>query len=374
MDSHRSSHRRLRAEVVVVGAVLAIALLITVPSVSAGPTKKVHSLVQHVVSDGIGNLTSQQALDIAELMLANREKLVEAETALRSAEASLAKGADVLKDGLCTFIGFCSSNPATSCQAIVSQPGVKHVDFPDGMYWIGPGEMDHRIPAPPPARVPCLFDNERNGWTLIFDDSLSNHVRQELYSDVLAFFHFQEMLAFTPKMLADGSAPVRQDVYYIDDTRPNTRGRTYNDLHNYPWAGQDGWAVEHSDGTLYPNGQEHFRYKYLGKIQSSSPWAATLWILDDGDVKDEACKASLDLSGCDSMYKCTAPSANSTRTITGKVPQMAFPPSRGVVSLGCSTSEYQFTQCGTCNYKGPDDDKQLADVIRSAIIRKLYAR
>jgi hypothetical protein len=319
--------------------------------------------------------SSQEMLDIATVMTEQRDALIEAEKALQSAEESLANGADVIRNGLCNYMGFCAKNPANSCDQIIRQPGLEGAELPDGKYWLTPlaEDLPSGMAVPPLGRVQCLFD-KGEGWTVLFDDSRTNEVKQDLVSPVVRYVRFKEVLAFTPDLLRNGGDPVRQAVYYIDESRiDQTAGKTFDELHNYPWTGQDRSGSENDDGLAYPNRQTHNRFKYLGKMQSD--YASTLFILDDGDVKDDACKLELDLEKCDQEFYCGT--VNGTQAVTGKVAQTSLPTTpKGIISFGCGASNDDFTQCGTCTYEGPDEDKLRLNAlaIRRSVVQKFLVR
>ena len=76
---------------------------------------------------------------------------------------------------------------------------------------------------------------------------------------------------------------------------------------------------------------------------------------------------------CNQEYHCGF--VNNTYAVTGLVSQTAFPTTRnGIISLGCTGSIETFTQCGTCNYEGPDNDLGLKNMIQNAVIQKMFVR
>jgi hypothetical protein len=48
-----------------------------------------------------------------------------------------------------------------------------------------------------PARIQCLFDEEGKGWTLLFDDSGSAVIKQQIISPMFKYFKFKQVLAYS---------------------------------------------------------------------------------------------------------------------------------------------------------------------------------
>jgi hypothetical protein len=319
-----------------------------------------------------GEITGASA-DLAKLMKDNVKELEGVERVIQNAEHALIQGSEMIENGLCHYVGFCQNNPAKDCDEVRKQPGILTANLPDGKYWISgdPSVVPPGITQPAPERVTCMFDEQENGWALLFDDTLLEEISQKVTSPLLKYFRIREVLAYTPQMIHTGTSPVRQTVYYADETHmESTQGHTFEELTTNMWMGQDKWGVENDKGLNYPNNQVHYRWKYFGKVQATSPYRGTLYILDDGDVQDPICRTTLDIGRCEQEFHCQV--INDTQIITGPVAQTSFPhTSGGIISLGCTDSEQDFTQCGTCTYEGPLGRE---DIVQSSIIQKMYGR
>eukprot|EP00298_Acanthocystis_sp_HF-20_P028318 c7011_g1_i1.p1 GENE.c7011_g1_i1~~c7011_g1_i1.p1 ORF type:complete len:351 (-),score=118.95 c7011_g1_i1:52-1104(-) len=304
------------------------------------------------------------------------EKWSSVNETLRNATFALSEGADVVSHGLCRFIGFCQSNPATSCQAIISQPQINQARFPDGKYWLTyDPNSDY---SGPPELVNCLFDDLGNGWTLLFDDSHQALVSQKISSTLVKHFKFTEVLAFTPLMIKKGLPAIKQKIYSVsDNNNTSSSGKTLDQINNNMWFGQDNWGIKNDKGQRYPNAQVHNRWKYFGQVQPNSPYRQTLYIIDDGDIQDKACNALLDYSRCGQEFFCEKKigGGSGEMTLSGVFAQSSIPiTNRGIISFGCSETDENFTRCGACRYSGPSSNLSLAYSVQSSIIQKLYAR
>jgi len=308
--------------------------------------------------------------DPAALMAASLEQLKAVQQILQNTSVALSQGTNMIVEGLCHFIGFCQTNPAVDCQDIRDQSGLDGATLPDGKYWIGGSSY-----SGPPERISCYFDSNGNGWTLLFDDTTSSTVSQTIESKLLQAFPIKQVLVYTPDMIEKGGAPVTQTIYYVDeDHLATTPGKTLSQLNAYPWVAQDEWGKENDHGQNFPNKQTHFRWKYFGKDQVPAGYRGTLYILDDGNVQDDSCKTMLSPSTqCANDFFCRI--SNGVSIPAGYVAQTDFPITPlGVISFGCSVSQSNFTQCGSCNYEGPAQDAGLASLIRTSIIQKMYGK
>eukprot|EP00298_Acanthocystis_sp_HF-20_P005948 c15955_g1_i1.p1 GENE.c15955_g1_i1~~c15955_g1_i1.p1 ORF type:complete len:359 (+),score=148.21 c15955_g1_i1:42-1079(+) len=339
-------------------------LLVLICVTQAAPSNLHQALVQ---AD-----QAAQASSAAIRMRASLDQLKEMEKVIQSTSEALSAGTYMISEGLCHFLGFCENNPATDCQQVHDQAGIENATLPDGKYWL---RADPKLGYNGPAeRIDCLFDESGTGWALLFDDSASATVSQKVKSPLMQRFKIKEVLAYTPEMIEKALAPVRQPLYYVDDAHiATTAGKTYSEMHAYQWVGQDAWAKQNDQGKNFPKKQKHFQYKYFGKIQVVSGYRGTLYIMDDGNVQDDSCETMLSPTRCGEDFFCTI--TDSVSTPSGFVAQTSFPVTPlGVISLGCSGFETNFTQCGSCNYDGPANNLERAQIIRSSIIQKMYAK
>jgi len=218
--------------------------------------------------------------------------------------------------------------------------------------------------------------------TLLFDDTSLQYISQIISSPLISAFKFKQVLAFTPNMIRGGVLPIQQPIYYLrSNTKNNSTatnssivpsfliesGKTMDEIQNYMWSGQDQFGIDHDRGQNYPNKQVHYRWKYFGKVDISSPFKNTLYILDDGDIQDQSCQPFLDLSQCNQEFYCDAHSK-----VNRKFSQTNLNiTSRGIISLGCSEGDDTFTQCGTCKYHGTQSN---FDLIQNPVIQKMDAK
>merc|ERR1712070_871370 len=118
--------------------------------------------------------------------------------------------------------------------------------LPDGLYWLKANPSDYLgvsvSTMPTPVRTKCVFDANGDGWTELFDELGASEIPQAPTNDVVKKLPFRRVMVWTNTMLTSGSAPIEQNVYYINPSSATGSGKTLDEMHDYAWGGQDTWA------------------------------------------------------------------------------------------------------------------------------------
>lgn len=283
-----------------------------------------------------------------------------------SEAAPLMKEAAAIMDtGICMYSGFCRSNPAASCEAVLAQEGVDGFTIPpDGKYWLAPTLADGSKPL---LEINCLHTQAGGGWMQLFDDR-DKELVQQYFDPTVEQIRVTEILAFTvagPRSSEGSQAYLYNvDVSILEHDNYRDVGRTMSSIMNTPWVGQDGDGRKTNFNitgiSLYPHSTHHNRFKYISR--PSLTYGDTLMVLDDGDIGPDYCRTYAPQSAIGTCYNDGAGSL---------FPQTCYD-ARGLISFGCSDSVDRFVHgCGSCSYRGYGPN---ANRMRSTMVNRIYVR